>query len=92
MTPTKPTAREIVERGEQIYRDTLRDKLEPAYIGKHIAIALESGDYEIDDDDEAACFRLWARRPGQMQAGLRIGYKVAGRIGAGTPSRLQSDD
>lgn len=83
MTTTKLSAREIVRRGEAIYRDTLREQLEPENIGKHIAIALESGDYEIDDDDEAACLRLWARRPGQIQAGLRIGYKVAGRIGGG---------
>ncbi|MBC8142453.1 MAG: hypothetical protein H7Y38_13545 [Armatimonadetes bacterium] len=84
MTPTKLSAREIVERGEAIYRDTLRDQLEPGNIGKHIAIALESGDYEIDDDGDDACLRLWARRPGQVQAGLRIGYDVAGSIGAGS--------
>lgn len=83
MTATLLSPREVVERGEAIYRNVLRDKLEPANVGRHIAIDIETGDYEVDDDDEVACFRLWARRPGQIQAGLRIGYPVAGRIGAG---------
>ena len=82
MTGTALSAREIVERGETIYREILREKLEPANVGKHIAIDIETGDDEVDDD-ETACFRLWNRRPGPMQAGLRIGYKVAGRIGTG---------
>lgn len=82
MTTTKLSPNEIAERGEAIYERDIRAGVESSHDGKFIVIDIVTGDFEIDDDDDVASDRLTARRPGNMQYGMRIGYKVAGLIGS----------
>lgn len=72
---------EIVDRGIVIYQQQLRDKLEPQYIGKFLIIDIETGDYELDDDDVLAYKRAKAKHPDGARFGMRIGYRASGTIG-----------
>ena len=49
---------------EEVYDRLVRPVLRPEDAGKYVAIAFESGDFEVDSDDYAATGRLLARRPG----------------------------
>jgi hypothetical protein len=49
-------------------------------------VDIESGDYEVADDDLTASERLLARRPEAMLYGLLVGRDYAYRLGARTPS------
>ena len=82
MPTTKLTAREIAERGEAIYDQHTRAKVETEHVGKFVAIDIVTGDYEMDEDDDAASDRLLARHPGNLQYSIRVGYRAAGLIGS----------
>jgi hypothetical protein len=73
---------EIVRRGEAIYENELRDRVEPANHGRFLVLDLESHDFEIDDDDLTATTRLLDRHPSGVLYGLKIGHSAAYRIGA----------
>jgi hypothetical protein len=81
MARTQYTNEEIGQIAEQIYRRSIRDKVMPQQKGKFLILDIESGDYEIDEDDLAAEDRLRARRPNGVFFGLRIGYKAAYTLG-----------
>jgi hypothetical protein len=76
---------EIRRRGKEIYEQTLRLQVETEpNIGKIIAIDIETGDYEIDEDLIASTDRLLARRPGAPLWGERIGYDAVFALGGGS--------
>ena len=75
------TTDEIAARGREIYEKQLRDKLEPEHTGKFLVIDIETGEYEIDEDDLAASKRASRKRPGGARYGMRIGYSTSGTIG-----------
>jgi hypothetical protein len=78
---------EIDRRGDAIYEQSIRRSVETEEnIGKIIAIDIESGDYEINQDVLAAARRLLARHPGAAAWGTRIGYNAAYALG-GTLTR-----
>jgi hypothetical protein len=80
---------QIAERGEEIYADHLRDRVETdENIGKVIVIDVGSGDYEIDDDGLLASHRLRAKHPGGTLYGLRIGYDAVEGFGS-PPTRIK---
>jgi hypothetical protein len=54
---------EIVRRGKELYEREIRSKVEAGNYGKVLAIDIETGDYEIDDDLLSAVRRLRARNP-----------------------------
>lgn len=81
MPYAKYTNAEVVSRGEEIYAQDIRQKVEPAQRGKFLVLDIETGDYEVDEEDLQACERLLARKPQAVVFGLRIGYPVAFRIG-----------
>jgi hypothetical protein len=88
MPQTQYTLEEIAQRAEEIYRRSIRDKVMPQEKGKFLVVDIESGDYEVDEDDLAAEDRLRARRPDGVFFGLRVGYKTAYTLGG----RMQEDD
>ena len=49
--------------------------------GKFLIIDIESGDYELDDDDMAATRRAHARHPDGAFYGMRVGYRAAEVLG-----------
>lgn len=73
---------EVVARGEQLYEQSIRAKVETAEnIGKIISIDIETGDYEIDVDIMQAGLRLQARHPDAAIYGKRIGYNAVYALG-----------
>jgi len=83
MTPAmKYTPDEICRRGEEIYQQHIRPNVESQHKGKLLLVDIESGDYEIDEDDAEATERLLSRKPNAVLYGLRVGYPSAYRIGA----------
>ena len=81
---------EVQSRGETIYREELRDKVEAGNKGKFLVVDIETGEYEIDEDDLQATKRALAKRPDGVFCGLRIGYPTAYRLG-GTPPGTRHD-
>ncbi len=71
------TPEEVAQLGHQIYQRDIRDKVMPQHKGKFLVLDIESGDYEIDEDDLSAEEVLRARRPDGVFFGLRIGYTSA---------------
>lgn len=77
------TTEEIARRGKELYTREIRKKVEPRHVGRFIVVDVESGDYEVADDDLEACEHLLARRPGALLYGQPVGTpgRVTARIG-----------
>ena len=89
MPYAKYSPEEVESRGEAIYEQQIRPKVEAQHKGKFLVLDVETGEYEIDDDDLAATKRVLANRPDAVLYGLRIGYPAAYRLGGhlGTDER-----
>ena len=83
------TPKEVSSRGEAIYEQQIRDKVETEHQGKFLVIDIETGEYEIDADDLMATKRLLAKRPDAILYGLRIGFPTAYRIGGHSSVKTQ---
>jgi hypothetical protein len=78
---------EIARRGEELYEQRIRQRVETAEnIGKILSIDIETGDYEIGDDPLHTARRLQARHVGAAIWTRRIGYNAVYALG-GTLSR-----
>ena len=75
------TIDEVCDRGEQIYEEQIKPLVEPQENGKFIVIDIESGDYEIDDEEIDASQRLKERRPNSIRFLARVGCKAAYHLG-----------
>ncbi len=71
----------IAARGEAIYQQQLRKKIEAEHKGKFLTIDIETEDYEIDADEVASSTRLLKKHPDAVMYCLRIGFPAAHRIG-----------
>ena len=71
------TPEEIEARGEEIYARQIRPRVEAGNNGKYVVIDIETGRYEIDDDDLQATTRLLAKPPEAVIYGMRVGYPTA---------------
>ena len=74
-------ARNIVTRGQSIYDEKIRHKVEDSERGKFAVIDVYSGDYEIDSRHAVASRRLVARHPGAITYPVRIGQPTAYKFG-----------
>jgi len=77
MPQTQHTLEEVARIAHEIYRRDIRPHVMPQHKGEFLILDIESGDYEIDEDDIAAEERLKARRPDGVLFGIRIGYTSA---------------
>jgi hypothetical protein len=77
----RPTTEEVARRGQELYGRNIRQKVEPEQIGRFLVVDIESGDYEVADDDLSASDRMLARRPEAKLYGLRVGRDYAYRLG-----------
>ncbi len=75
---------EFARRGDEIYEDIVRRRVEASDEGKFVVIDIDSGDYEVDTDELAASDRLLARRPAAQMWLTRVGRRYAHRFGNGT--------
>jgi hypothetical protein len=80
MPRTQYSNEEIARIANEIYRRDIRPKVMPQHKGKFLILDIESGDYEIDEDDLTAEERLRARRPDGPFFGIRIGYTSAYKL------------
>ena len=72
--------REIAALGEKIYEDRIKAR-ENELRGQFALIDVESGDYEIDADEEAAAQRLRTRHPDSVFYVKKIGYAASESVG-----------
>ena len=77
MTKQTLTPEQVSDLGEKIYREKIRPTLTEADIGKFVIIDVSTGEYEIDDDDLTADYRLRARQPDASGYIMRVGYSAA---------------
>ncbi|BAZ30776.1 hypothetical protein NIES4074_32380 [Cylindrospermum sp. NIES-4074] len=75
---------EFAQLGDQIYETQVRPKVEAGNHGKIVAIDLETGDFEVDASEIAACDRLEARHPDAQIWIVRIGSRYVRRFGGRT--------
>lgn len=71
---------EFARRGDEIYERAIRSHLKPEDKGKFVLIDIETGAYEIDDDEIAASDRLLARYPQAQVWMVRAGYRYVRRL------------
>lgn len=72
---------EVAARGEAIYAEKIRSLVEKTNKGKFVIIDVETGEYEMDDDDLTATKRLLSKRPDAVIYGLRVGFPAAYFLG-----------
>ena len=75
------TTEELARRGQELYERNIRQKVEPEQIGRFLVVDIESGDYEVADDELSASDRMLARRPHAKLYGLLVGRDHAYRLG-----------
>jgi hypothetical protein len=75
---------EFARRGDEIYESQVRQQVEADNHGKIVAIDIETGDFEVDQSEIAACDRLEARRPDAQIWIVRIGSRHVRRFGGRT--------
>jgi hypothetical protein len=73
----KLSSDEIAARGQEIYDRKLRDQLEPSNNGRFLVMDIESGEYEIDDDDLTASIRASRKMSDALRYGMRIGFPTS---------------
>lgn len=83
MDTTGYSKEEVVRRGKELYEQQIRSKVEDGNKGKMLVIDVETGDYEIDEDELTAIHRAQSKRLGAVLFGMRIGYPTAHKIGGG---------
>jgi hypothetical protein len=75
---------EFAQRGDALYESEIRQQVEEGNHGKIVAIDIETGDFEVDRSEIAACDRLEARRPDAQIWIVRIGSRHVRRFGGRT--------
>ena len=80
-TAADAVAHNIVTRGQSIYDEKIRDKVEQTERGKFAVIDIFSEDYEIDARHAAASRRLVARHAGAITCTIRIGFRDTYKFG-----------
>lgn len=80
MPYTRYTPQEVESRGEAMYVRQILRKMDPQHKGQFLVIDIETGDYEIDEDDLVATQHLLTTHPNAVISGLRIGFPAAYRM------------
>jgi hypothetical protein len=81
MSQANANAEEIARRGQEIYDQQIRNRVEPQHVGEFLVVDIDTGDYEIDTDSLAASDRMLARHPDAILYFVRVGYPAAHRLG-----------
>ena len=75
------TSKEIVQRGQALYDQQIRAKVEASHKGEFLILDVDTGEYEIDNNEVAAVKRARAKNPSAALYILRVGYPAAYRVG-----------
>ena len=83
MSVSKPlySKEEFARRGDEIYDRDISPHVGPTDEGKFVVIDIETGEYEVDQDELAASDRLLARRLNAQMWTRRVGFRCARRFG-----------
>ena len=81
MSHPRYTSEEIVEHGEALYNQQIRAEVETGNEGKFLVLDIETGAYEVDEDELAAVQRAKANHSNAALYIMRIGYATAYRLG-----------
>jgi hypothetical protein len=86
MTVRQPrySKEEFAQRGDEIYESQVRPQVEEGNHGKIVAIDIETGAFEVDASEIAACDRLEAHYPDAQIWIVRIGSRHVRRFGGRT--------
>jgi hypothetical protein len=79
-TEPRRTPEELARMGSEVFDLRVRPMLRPEDNGKFVALDVQTGDYEIDEDDYAAVSRLRAHNPAAEAWLIRIGQPAAYRM------------
>jgi hypothetical protein len=71
---------EFARRGDAIYDRAVKPIVKKSDEAKFVAIDIESGEFEIDTDESAACDRLESRIPNPQIWLTRVGLGYARRF------------
>jgi hypothetical protein len=87
MTVRQPqySKEEFARRGDEIYESQVRSQVEE---GNHGKIDIDTGDFEIDAREIAACNRLESRHPDAQIWIVRVGSRHVRRFGGRTKRAL----
>ncbi len=80
-TKRRYSKEEFARRGDAVYERTVRPKLSPEDTGKFVAIDIDTGEYEIDQDELKAGDKLRARLPEAQIWIVRVGSRYVHRFG-----------
>jgi hypothetical protein len=72
---------EFAERGDEIYTNEVRPRLTADDDGKFAAIDVQTGTFDIDTEELAACDRLRARVPDAQIWLVKVGSSYLHRFG-----------
>ncbi|WP_373547141.1 hypothetical protein [Chamaesiphon sp.] len=75
---------EFAQRGDALYDSQIRSQVEEGNHGKIVAIDIETGDFEVDASEIAACDRLEVSHPDAQIWMVRIGSRHVRRFGGRT--------
>ena len=70
--------RDIATVGRAMYEE-LRPELEAFHWGRMVVIDVNTGDYEVGDDDVTTTLRLLEQNPEAVTWGERVGYPASYR-------------
>ncbi|MBW4536422.1 MAG: hypothetical protein KME09_21030 [Pleurocapsa minor HA4230-MV1] len=73
---------ELARRGQEFYESGIRQQVEIGNEGKIVAIDIETGDFEVDENVVPATNRLFERHPDAQPWVLRIGHRTVDHFGA----------
>jgi peptide subunit release factor RF-3 len=76
---------EFTQRGNALYESQIRLQVEPTYPNKIVANKIETGEFEIGDDNLSAADRLFQRIPDAQPWCVRIGTGPVHRLGFHSP-------
>jgi hypothetical protein len=80
-TKRRYSKEDFAERGDAVYENDVRPRLKSGDQGKFVAIDIESGAYEIDEDEREAGNKLRARLPAAQIWMVRVGSRSVHRFG-----------
>jgi hypothetical protein len=73
---------ELARRGQALYESSIRQEIESGNTGKIVAIDIETGAFEVDENVVPATNRLFERNPEAQPWVIRIGHHAVDHFGA----------
>jgi hypothetical protein len=81
MQRSHPPKAEVARRGKAIYEAQIQSQVEPADLGKVVAVDIVTGEFAIGENSLNASDLLLARLPEAQIWFMRVGQRAVHRIG-----------